>query len=95
MTLFSSNLKCTAIVVGGDIVYENGATVKTSFLSNMFGNIRILGAPELYNDLKATNPQVLQDAEKLNTLNSAVTKTPTTNNDILTTITQKLMSMFT
>jgi len=55
MTLFSSNLKCTAIVVGGDIVYENGATVKTSFLSNMFGNIRILGAPELYNDLRTIN----------------------------------------
>jgi hypothetical protein len=55
MTLFSSNLKCTAIVVGGDIVYENGATVKTSFLSNMFGDLRILAAPELYDNLTAIN----------------------------------------
>ncbi|MFH1000053.1 MAG: chromosome partitioning protein ParB, partial [Bacteroidota bacterium] len=55
MTLFSSNLKCTAVVVGGDIIYENKATVKTSFLSNIFGDIRILAAPELYNDLNIIN----------------------------------------
>ena len=55
MTLFSSNLKCTAIVVGGDIVYENGATVKTSFLSNIFSDARILTAPKLYDELKKIN----------------------------------------
>ena len=55
MTLFSSNLKCTAIVVGGDIVYENGATVKTSFLSNIFSDARILAAPKLYDELKKIN----------------------------------------
>ena len=52
MTLFSSNLKCTAIVVGGDIIYENGAMVKTSFLSNIFSDVRILAAPKLYDELK-------------------------------------------
>ena len=55
MTLFSSNLKCTAIVVGGDIIYENGATVKTSFLSNIFSDVRILAAPKLYDELKKIN----------------------------------------
>ena len=55
MTLFSSNLKCTAIVVGGDIIYENGATVKTSFLSNIFSDLRILSAPKLYDELKKIN----------------------------------------
>jgi len=55
MTLFSSNLKCTAIVVGGDIIYENGAMVKTSFLSNIFSDVRILAAPKLYDELKKIN----------------------------------------
>ena len=55
MTLFSSDLECTAVVVGGDIVYENGAVVKTSFLTNIFEDIRILGAPELHNELKAVS----------------------------------------
>lgn len=55
MTLFSANLECTAVVVGGDIVYENGAVVKTSFLSNIFKEIRILSAPKLYDKLKIIN----------------------------------------
>lgn len=55
LTLFSANLRCTAIVSGCDIVYENGATVKTSFLSNLFGDIRIMTAPELYNGVNKIN----------------------------------------
>ena len=55
LTLFASNLKCTAIVVGGDIIYENGAMVKTSFLSNIFSDVRILAAPKLYDELKKIN----------------------------------------
>ena len=55
LTLFSSNQDCTAIVCGADITYENGAKVKTSFLSNMFGDIRIMGDPVLYNDLDSIN----------------------------------------
>lgn len=43
LTLFSSDIDCTHIVVGGSVTYENGAVVKTSFLSNMFGSIKILG----------------------------------------------------
>jgi hypothetical protein len=55
MTLFSSDLKCTAIVVGADIIYENGATVKTSFLSNIFNDLRVLGSSELHHNLKEVN----------------------------------------
>ena len=43
LTLFGSDVDCTYIVVGGNIVYENGAQVKTSFLSNMFGDAKIIG----------------------------------------------------
>jgi hypothetical protein len=48
LTLFSSDVDCTHIVVGGNIIYENGAVVKTSFLSNMFGDVKIVGDSELY-----------------------------------------------
>jgi hypothetical protein len=51
LTLFSSDLDCTYIVCGASIIYENGANVKTSFLSNLFGDLKILGAPRLYESL--------------------------------------------
>jgi hypothetical protein len=51
LTLFSAKITCTAIVCGAEIIYENGAKVRTSFLSNMFGDIRIMGEPVLYEDL--------------------------------------------
>jgi len=47
MTLFSAGIDCTHIVVGGEVTYENSATVKTSFLSNMFGDLKIIGDAEL------------------------------------------------
>jgi hypothetical protein len=52
LTLFGSNIDCTHIVVGGDVVYENGANVKTSFLSNMFGDAKVIGAASLYQKIK-------------------------------------------
>ena len=52
LTLFSSDIDCTHIVVGGNIVYENGAIVKTSFLTNMFGDAKIIGDAELYGKFK-------------------------------------------
>jgi len=48
LTLFSSDIDCTHVVVGAGIVYENGAEVKTSFLSNMLGDLKVLGDAELY-----------------------------------------------
>ncbi len=52
LTLFSSDVDCTHIVVGGNILYENGATVKTSFLSNMFGDAKVIGDARLYQKFK-------------------------------------------
>ncbi len=51
LTLFSSKVDCTHIVVGGDIIYENGAVVKTSFLSNMFGDKKIIGDAKLFQQI--------------------------------------------
>lgn len=39
---------CTVIVSHTDIVYENGARVYTGFVSNMFGDIAFMTAPDLY-----------------------------------------------
>lgn len=47
LTLFTSDIDCTHIVVGGTITYENKAAVKTSFLSNMFGDAKVIGDAEL------------------------------------------------
>jgi hypothetical protein len=55
LTLFGSDIDCTHIVTSADIVYENGAVVKTSFLSNMFGDVKVLGDAELHAKLKALN----------------------------------------
>jgi len=52
LTLFSSDIDVTHIVVGGNVVYENGAVVKTSFLSNMFGDAKIIGDAGLYEKFK-------------------------------------------
>ena len=52
LTLFGSDIDCTHIVVGGEITYENGAVVKTSFLSNIFGDAKIIGDAELYKSFK-------------------------------------------
>lgn len=52
LTLFSSDIECTHIVVGGNVTYENGAVVKTSFLSNMFGDAKVIGDADLLNRFK-------------------------------------------
>jgi len=54
LTLFNST-KCTYIVAGCDIVYENGASVKTSFVSNLMGDVAITSAPDLYEKVKIAN----------------------------------------
>jgi len=42
LTAFSSDLDVTHIIASADITYENGATIKTSFISNMFGDLKII-----------------------------------------------------
>lgn len=53
LTLFSSNQDYTAIVAFANIVYENGAKVKTSFVTNMMGDVKILGDAELRNRIQS------------------------------------------
>jgi len=55
LTLFNVGLVCTCVVCGVDIKYQNGAVVKTSFLSNLFNGIGVLGATELYEILNSFN----------------------------------------
>ena len=47
LTLLTADTSATAVVVGGDIVYENGAQVKTSFLTNLTTHLPGLAAPQL------------------------------------------------
>lgn len=61
MTLFSPKEKgANFIVVGADIVYENGAVIKTSFVSNLFADVQVFSDYDLYTKLnllnKTTNP---------------------------------------
>lgn len=48
LTLFGArNIEWTCIVTFAPIIYENGADVSTDFVSTLFGDIRIMTAPEL------------------------------------------------
>lgn len=55
LTLFSAMGEYTRIVVGASIVYENGANVKTSFISNLFEDIMVMSDPCLYRELEKIN----------------------------------------
>ena len=61
LTLFVSDLDCTHIVASGTITYENGAVVRTSFLSNMFGDAKVIGDADLHSELEA-----ISDGNKAN-----------------------------
>lgn len=51
----------TYIVCGVTVTYANGAGVNTSFVSNLFGDIRLWCCHELYKAVKDVNDQLLQD----------------------------------
>lgn len=53
LTIFQPGRNCTSIVVDAGITYENGAVVKTSFVSNMFGDMGIIVAGDLNKRLAA------------------------------------------
>lgn len=55
LTLFSARMDYTRIVVGALVTYENGANVKTSFISNLFENIAVMSDPHLYKELERIN----------------------------------------
>lgn len=47
LTAFGSDIDCTHIIANADITYENGATIKTAFVSNLFGDLKIIGDADL------------------------------------------------
>ena len=52
LTAFSSDIDCTHIIASADIKYENGAIIKTAFVSNLFGDLKIIGEADLYQKFK-------------------------------------------
>ena len=56
---------CTALAVGIDITYENGATILTSFITNLEPeNIRMRTPPTLYKAVHEANIQNRQEQKK-------------------------------
>lgn len=51
----------TYIVCGVTVTYANGAGVSTSFVSNLFGDVRLWCCHELYRAVKDVNDQLLQE----------------------------------
>ena len=67
LTLFGCirNRECTALAVGTNITYDNGAIVKTSFLTNLEPkDLRIRTVPGLYQAVKRATEAVRKEAKK-------------------------------
>ena len=66
LTLFSSSSSSSAALpVGAAITYENGASVNTSYLTNLEpSNIRVKSAPTLYEAVKKANEENLRALHK-------------------------------
>ena len=52
-TIFNLDAPYTRIVCGADVTFENGAAVRTSFASNLFGDTLAMSVPDLYERLTA------------------------------------------
>lgn len=55
LTLLGIRAVATKIVCSADLIYENGANVRTDFISNMFGDIEIMTASELKRRIESVN----------------------------------------
>ena len=64
LTLFTPGAECCCIVAGADIRYENGAIVKTSFLTNLVPDIRVWVNPELAERIEAVQAVEKRTVEK-------------------------------
>lgn len=67
LTIFGClrNRDCTALVVDANIIYDNGANVRTSFLTNLEPqNLRIRTAPGLYQVVKKATETVQKETKK-------------------------------
>ena len=63
LTLFSSSSYCCALPTGVAVTYENGASVNTSFLTDLEG-WRLRSAPTLYKAVKEANDENLREMHK-------------------------------
>ena len=52
-TIFNLDAPYTRLVCGADVIYENGAAVRTSFASNLFGDVLAMSVPDLFKRLAA------------------------------------------
>lgn len=55
---------CTAIVSYSEVRYENGAVVRTSFMTNLFGDAGVIISPELHRAIKAANDENVEREKK-------------------------------
>lgn len=52
LTAFSSDLDVTHIITNSDIIYENGANVKTAFVTNVLQDEKVIGCVHLHDKIK-------------------------------------------
>ena len=65
LTLFSSSSSSTALPIGVQITYENGANVNTSFLTNLEPKtLRLRSVPSLYRIIQEANDENLKSMHK-------------------------------
>lgn len=67
LTIFSciKNRDCTALVTDTNIIYDNGADIKTSFLTNLEPyDLRIRTAPTLYQAIKKATETIRKETKK-------------------------------
>lgn len=57
LTIFSCCRFCTAVVIGDNIKFDNGAKVSCNFASNLFGDTLIMTAPRLNELIKSCKSQ--------------------------------------
>lgn len=64
LTIFGSKINgVTYFPVGVPILYANGATVNTAFISNMFGDKLVWASSELYEAVNSENDKNLQETK--------------------------------
>lgn len=64
LTLFSPKADCCCIVAGADIRYENGAVVKTSFLTSVVPDLRVWVNPEIAQRIEQAQQTEKRTVEK-------------------------------
>ena len=52
LTLFNPEMGFSYVISDSSIIYENGANVKTAFITNVFDEPKIIGAPDLHRSIK-------------------------------------------